>query len=374
MKIVTTCLVIVCAASACLAQGDAKNLPVPRDLQDGWPVASADAAGLNASRLRAMEAAVRSGEFKKITSVLVARRGKLVYETYFDSSEDKFRNTRSVTKTVTGMLVGLAVEKKLLTGVDVPVLRFLPDKKPLQNPDPRKDKITIEDFLTMSSILECDDSNQFSRGNEERMYLVEDWVKFTLDLPVKGFASWATKPQDSPYGRSFSYCTGGVVTLGLVLERATKMSVPEFAEKNLFGPLGIQKVEWQLTPTGSAMTGGGLGLRSRDLLKLGQLYLGGGVWNGRRVVPEAWVKASVTPHARIDDETEYGYLWWLRKFKAGERAFAAFYMTGTGGNKVFVFPEAEMTVVITSENYRERDAHPLSERLLTDYILSAVEK
>jgi CubicO group peptidase (beta-lactamase class C family) len=136
----------------------------------------------------------------------------------------------------------------------------------------------------------------------------------------------------------------------------------------------MKKVEWQLTPAGSAMTGGGLGLRSRDLLKLGQLYLGGGVWNGRRVVPEAWVKASVTPHARIDDETEYGYLWWLRKFKAGERTFAAFYMTGTGGNKVFVFPEAEMAVVITSENYRERDAHPLSERLLTDYILSAVEQ
>jgi CubicO group peptidase (beta-lactamase class C family) len=374
MKIVPTCLLIACAASACLAQDAAKSLPAPRDLQDGWPVASAESAGLNATRLRAMETAVRSGEFKKITSVLVARRGSLVYETYFDNSEEKFRNTRSVTKTVTGMLVGIAVERKLLAGVGVPVLSFLADKKPLQNPDPRKEKITVEDFLTMSSILECDDSNQFSRGNEERMYLVEDWVKFTLDLPVKGFASWATKPQDSPYGRSFSYCTGGVVTLGLVLERATKTSVPEFAEKNLFGPLGIQKVEWQLTPTGSAMTGGGLGLRSRDLLKLGQLYLNGGVWNGRRIVPEAWVKASITPHARIDDETEYGYLWWLRKFKAGDRAFAAFYMTGTGGNKVFVFPEVEMTVVITSENYRERDAHPLSERLLADYILSAVEK
>lgn len=363
----------MCAASACLAQ-NAGGLPAPRAAQDGWTTASAESVRLNPARLRAMEAAVRSGEFKKITSVLVARQGKLVYESYFDNSEDKFRNTRSVTKTVTGMLVGIAVEKKLLAGVDATVLSFLPDKKPLQNPDPRKERITIEDFLTMSSILECDDWNQLSRGNEERMYLIEDWAKFTLDLPVKGFPSWATKPKDSPYGRSFSYCTGGVVTLGAVLERATKTSVPEFAEKNLFGPLGIQKVEWQFTPTGTGMTGGGLGLRSRDLLKLGQLYLNGGVWNGRRVVPESWVKTSVAPHAQIDDETEYGYLWWLRKFKAGDRAFMAYYMTGTGGNKVFVFPEAEMTVVITSENYRERDAHPLSERLLTDYILSAVEQ
>lgn len=363
MRMIPTCLLIICAAAASLAQN-------PKEM----PAASAEAAGLSASRLKAMEAAVRSGEFKKITSVLAARRGKLVYETYFEGDAEKLRNTRSVTKTITGMLVGIAVEQKLLPGVDATVLSFLTDKRPLQNPDPRKEKITVEDFLTMSSLLECDDSNQFSRGNEERMYLVEDWVKFVMDLPVKGFPPWATKPQDSPYRRSFSYCTGGVVTLGLVLERATKTDVTKFAEKNLFEPLGIEKKEWQLTPTGTGMTGGGLGLRSRDLLKLGQLYLNGGVWNGRQVVSPSWVKTSIQPHARIDDETEYGYLWWLKKFKAGERSFAAYFMTGSGGNKVFVFPETEMVVVITSENYRERDAHPLSERLLTDYILAAVEK
>jgi CubicO group peptidase (beta-lactamase class C family) len=261
-----------------------------------------------------------------------------------------------------------------MSGVEAPITRFFPDKQPFQNPDPRKEKITVEDFLTMSSALECDDSNQFSRGNEERMYLIEDYVKFTLDLPIKGFPAWVTKPENSPYGRSFSYCTAGVATLGGVLERATGMTVPLFAAKNLFTPLGIQKTEWQFTPSGLAMTGGGLGLQSQDLLKLGQLYANGGTWNGHRIVSENWVKASIQPHAQVDDETKYGYLWWLRTFKSGDKSFAAYLMQGNGGNKVAIFPALDMVVVITSTNYNTRGMHEQTDQLLTNYILSAVDR
>ncbi|MGA2624764.1 MAG: serine hydrolase [Bacteroidota bacterium] len=337
-------------------------------------MANAEQAGLSANRLVAMDSVIRKGDFKNVTSVLIARHGKLIHESYFDNEPNGLRNTRSLTKTITGILVGIAIDKGLLSGIDAGVFKFFFDKQPVQNPDPRKEKITVEDFLTMSSCLECDDNNSFSRGNEERMYLIEDWVKFTLDLPVKGFPAWIPKPKDSPYGRSFSYCTAGAVTLGGVLERSTHMTVQDFADRNLFTPLGIEKVEWQFSPLGLAMTGGGLSLQSRDLLKFGQLYLNGGAWHGTRIVSERWVKTSIQPHAQIDDETNYGYLWWLRVFKSGTKKFAAYYMAGNGGNKAVVFPELEMVVVITTTNYNVHGAHELTDRLLTDYILAAVEQ
>ena len=337
-----------------------------------WPVASPESVGLQASRLHEMESAIHGGQFKKITSVLVARHGTLAYELYGEgTSASDLMDTRSATKSVTGMLVGIAVDRGLL-GVDSRVLPFFADKQPIQNPDPRKDAITVEDLLTMSSILECDDWNEFSRGNEERMYVVEDWLRFALDLPVKGFPSWARKPADSPYGRSFSYCTAGAFVVGQVLARATRTPVEAFARENLFRPLGIDRVDWKLSPLGEAQTGGGLGLRSRDLLALAQLYANGGVWEGRRIVSEGWVRRSTDPHARIDEKTEYGYLWWRRRFGSGATAFDGYYMSGNGGNKVAVFPEADLVVAITSTNYNTRGMHEQTDQLLSDYVLAAV--
>lgn len=321
----------------------------------------------------ASDAAIRNGDFKKITSVLVARDGKIVHEAYFNGADaSTLHNTRSCTKTITGALIGIAIDRGLVPSVQATVLPYFPDRQPIQNPDPRKDKITIEDFLTMSSLLECDDWNDASRGNEERMYLIEDWVKFTLDLPIKGFPAWTTKPADSPYGRAFSYCTAGPTTLGALLERAVKKPVPDFAKENLFDPIGVGKVEWQFTPLGTAMTGGGLGLTSRDLFRFAELYRSAGAWNGKRVLPAAWAEASIKPHARIDENTEYGYLWWLKTYKAGDRTYRSYFMSGTGGNHVHVFPDQNAVVVITTTNYRERGSHEITEKLLTEKILPAL--
>jgi len=336
-----------------------------------WTTAPPAAEGLSAVKLDAMSAAIKAGEFQKITSVLVARHGKLVFEAYYDQDgAEARRNTRSATKTVTAMLTGAALARGALPSVDAPIKAYLKGRPPAANPDPRKDKVTVEDLLTMSSIAECDDDNSFSRGNEERMYLIEDWVGFYLDLPVRGFPDWNPKPEASPYGRSFSYCTAGVVTLGQVVQNAVKKPLPAFADEVLFKPLGIENPKWQMSPTGLAMGGGGLGLRSRDLLKLGQLYANGGQWEGQQVLPAAFVKASVTPHANARENTDYGYLVWLQTFN-GHKAWL---MSGSGGQKVAIVPDLGLVAVITTANFGVRQPHAISEKLLADHILAAVEK
>jgi CubicO group peptidase (beta-lactamase class C family) len=339
---------------------------------DGLATSDPAQEGFSAQRLDEMTKAIQAGDFKATTSVLIARHGKIIYEHYFDKDGiDGLRNTRSATKTVTGALIGLAIAGHALPGVSARVTDYFRDKQPFQNPDPRKNDITIEDFLTMSSLLECDDENQFSRGNEERMYVLEDWAKFTLDLPIRGFPSWVDKPENSPYHRSWQYCTAGPITLGVLLERALKRPVPGFAAENLFAPLGISKVQWQFQPQGAAMTGGGLSLRSRDLFKFGQLYLNGGTSNGKRVLSADWVRASTTAHANARPDIDYGYLWWLQTFRSSERNYPSWGMYGTGGNKVVIFPDQQVVVVITTTNFRIPSAASLSDNLITEYILKS---
>ena len=341
----------------------------------GWPKASLGDAGLSETKLRALDAAIRSGEFKKIGSVLIARHGELAYEGYFEGDAGTLRDTRSATKSITDVLVGIAIEEHKLSGVDAKILSLLPERaRKIQNPDPRKAEVTVEDFLTMSSPLECDDWNDASRGNEERMYVVEDWAQFILDLPIRGRMHLGEKVEPSRYGRYFSYCTGGVFTLSEVLEKATGQRTDRYAREKLFAPLGITNLEWVYSPMNVPQTGGGLRLTSSDLLKIAQLYLDGGRWHGTRIVSEGWVRNSTTPHAQIDEATDYGYLWWLKSFKRGEKSYPAFYMSGNGGNKVVVIPALDMVVVITSTNYNTRGMHEQTDKILTDYVLAAVEK
>lgn len=366
---------IVCSSIAANSQAPSTSPPPSQAVPGAWSTSSTAEAGLSDGRLRALDAAIRSAEFKKIGSVVIARHGKLAYEAYFEGDAAMLRDTRSATKSITDALIGIAIDEHKLSGVDAKILALLPERaRRIQNPDPRKAAITVEDFLTMSSPLECDDWNEASRGNEERMYVVEDWAQFILDLPIRGRMHVGEHEEAPPYGRYFSYCTGGVFTLSEVLEKTTGERADRYASEKLFQPLGITNAEWVYSPMNVPQTGGGLRLTSRDLLKIAQLYLDGGQWQGKRIVSESWVQNSTHPHARIDEATEYGYLWWLKSFKSGERSYPALLMNGNGGNKVVAIPALDMTVVITSTNYNTHGMHEQTDKILTDYVLAAVEK
>jgi CubicO group peptidase (beta-lactamase class C family) len=340
-----------------------------------WEGADPKTEGIDGTRLERIATDVQAGKLVKLTSVLVARHGKLVFERYFgEARADTLLDTRSATKTLTGMLVGIAIDRRLLPSVSTRVTPYFADRRPFQNSDSRKDRITVEDLLTMSSLLECNDWNEFSRGNEERMYLVEDWVRFTLDLPIRGFPSWSPRPADSPYGRSFSYCTAGVAILGFLLERAVHEPLDRFADARLFHPLGILQRQWARTPLGTVQTGGGLRLRAQDLLALAQLAANGGAWRGTRILDPRWVAASIEPHARIDENTEYGYLWWLKDLPWQDRRVRVVYMSGNGGNKVGFVPELGLTFAITANNYGGRGMHEQTERVLVDSVLVSVSR
>lgn len=352
--------------------GNAQNKPFePTQKNDGWKTEN---KFLGNSTIKKMDSLVSSNEFKQISSIVIAHKGKIIFENYYsDTNSNTKHNTRSATKTITGTLIGSLIKEGKIETINEKASKFSKVKN-LQNADIRKDKITIEDLLTMSSILECDDWNEYSRGQEDRMYIIEDWVKFYWDLPIKGFPEWVTKPKDAKYGRSFSYCTAGVVVLGDIINTVSG-SLEKYADKALFSKLGITDYHWQITPTGLPMTGGGLGLKSRDLLKIGQLYLNNGKWNNEQIISEVFVKESTKPHVVVGMfDYEYGYLWWLSEFGTDNKE-KAYFMSGTGGNKIAVFAKLDLVVVLTSTFFNGgMKSHDQTTKLLNEYIVPEIQK
>ncbi len=323
------------------------------------------------ARLTAVEAKIADKTYKDITSILVLQDGKTVYEHYFNGSTvDTLNDARSATKSITALLVGAAIDRHLISGVDAPVYGFFPGHKPA---DPQLQKTTLEDLLTMSSLWECNDENEFSSGNEERMYVTAHWLDFALALPLKGFAPWMDKPAESPFGRSFSYCTAGAFVAGAAVERAAKMPLSAFAAQALEQPLGITSVKWNRAPEGIGMGGGGTRYRTRDLAKFAQLVLDGGRWEGRQVISADYIKAMTSPHAQAREDAEYGYLWWHFHFKVDGKDVAAWSMSGNGGNYVLFVPQWRVVAVVTSKAYNQRYAHPQSREIISNYILKATQ-
>ena len=214
--------------------------------------------------LTKMDSAITAGQYGSITSVVFAKEGNVIFEKYYnDKNIDSKHNTRSVTKTMGSILTGIAIKEGKIGSEKDKIFDYLKDKLPVAHPDPRKMEITLEDLLTMSSCLECNDFNSFSRGHEERMYIIEDWTKFFLDLPVRSYP-FEPKPEDQPYGRAFSYCSAGAALTAEILQRAVGQKLDAFAVEHLFEPLCIEDYTLHYSPEGTLNTAGGSEYLRRD--------------------------------------------------------------------------------------------------------------
>jgi CubicO group peptidase (beta-lactamase class C family) len=341
--------VLFLSLAACGGGGDSgPNEPeqvstTPDSTSDGWTTSNPAAEGIDAAEMNRLLDDIRTGSFPGIDSMVVIRHGRLVMEGYFNGyGRDSLHDLRSTGKSFTSALAGIAIDRGAMN-IDDKISQLLPGFDSHANMSDFKRNITVEHLLNMSSGLECSDWNPLSPGNEEKMYKTNDWVGFTLDLPMVDEA-----------GAFTSYCTGGVVVLGAVIAQRTNSDLDDYADTYLFGPLGITESRWRMGPDNKPTGGGGLWLRPRDAAKFGQLYLNGGVWNGVQVVPAAWVERSKQSEVLLINATDrirYGLLWWKRTLSSGTRVYECYFTSGNGGNYIFVLPALDLVVVFTGSNF-----------------------
>ena len=353
---------MLCCAAVAHAAG------TPAAMKDGLLVASPTEVSLRTAPLDALTPEVIAAEFPDTTSVLVFKDDRLVFERYFGSGGINVLNdTRSATKTLTALIVGQAISDGALRTAEQPAFALLPDLAPFRNDGPLKQAITLMDLLTMSSALDCNDSDAGNVGNEENMYAQTHWARWVVDLPQKPNYS------RGPNGRGpFSYCTGGVFLLGQIVQRAARTPLDQYFDARLFRPLGIRERQCARSPGGEFQAGGGLRLRSRDLLKLGVLIMNNGNWRGVQLVPEAWVRRMQSVSNVVNDQQSYGMLYWQRQYASACGAVNGWYMSGNGGNAVVSVPLKSLVAVVTRTHYNQKGMHEETARLLEQHVFAAL--
>jgi CubicO group peptidase (beta-lactamase class C family) len=317
----------------------------------------------DSTKIKEMKASIEQGVFKHINGVVVVSNGNLLIEEYFNGDNRyTLHDPRSVGKSFASTITGIAIHEGYLKNEEYQLKNFY-KLRLFENYAIEKENVSVKDLLTMSAIFDGDD-NTNSPGNEENMYPTENWVKFTLDLPVnltRATGEW-------------HYFTAGVVLLGDILNKTVPGGLEKYAHLKLFKPLGITEYKWSYTPQHVANTAGGIRLRALDFAKYGQLYKNEGRWNGRQIVPKQWVHKTFSKHKTIPGRLEeyYGYLFWNKKYKVGNKEYEAFYCTGNGGNKIFIFPDHPWVIVITASAYDRMYAHPQVDKMMTEYILPSL--
>ncbi len=301
-----------------------------------------------ADEMVALASEIAAGTHDRIEGVVVLQRGELRAEGFQKSLKRSGLDIRSVTKSVTALLVGIAVDHGLIESLETPAIELLPEYSTRLADDPRKARIRIVDLLTMRSGLDCNDWDRESPGHEDRMYRKRDWLDF-----------WASTPMREEPGTRFSYCTGNVIALGRILANVSGQSASEFATTHLFEPLGISDTRWETWNRGrDTDTGGHLHIHPRSLARIGRLVLDRGLADGRTVVSAAWIDAMTTGHTDIPDRPQrYGYLWWVHATSGPKLPKTRLWMAwGNGGNYLVVMPELDAVVAFAGRRYNRPDA------------------
>lgn len=312
---------------------------------------------------------------KKLSSVLVMQNDALLFEQYYNgASADQLHDVRSASKTLTGLMFGKAIEDNYFASEYDKVLPLFKRYTNLNYPSDRKQQMTFFDLLTMTNPLECDDMNTLSQGNEERMYLTYDWVAFFLNLPARANPPWQAKIGDNPYGRDFSYCTAGISVTAAAIEQASGMRFSNYTERTLFEPLEIKNSQWLYNEMGITQGGGGLRIKPKDLLKIGQLVLHKGRWKNQQLLPERWIEKSLSAYSNAMPELHatYGITWWQFPYRYQNETIQAFAAAGNGGNYLYVVPSLNLTAVITSKAYNTPYMHQQTQAIFSDVILPAL--
>jgi len=342
---------------------DAKSTAIqPIAPGSGWPVSR---AAYDRKKISELKRKIAEGLYKDIKSVVVIKNGELLIEEYFNgASRSTLHDTRSVGKSFASTMLGVSIGEGHIRSESQTLKEFY-DLRQFANYSPRKESVTLEHLLTMSSGFDGNDDFEESPGNEEKMYPTADWVRFALSVPMD---------EKTAVGEQWRYFTAGVVVLGDVINKSVPGGLDKYSEAKLFRPLGITKYQWQYTPQKVPNTAGGLRMSALDFAKYGQLYKNEGRWNGKQIIPRAWVDKTFAKQVRRGPgaDEHYGYLFWYTLPTAGGKQHEAFLATGNGGNKIFVFRDQPLVVVITATAYGKWYMHRQATSMMERYILPAV--
>lgn len=346
-----------------------KTYAVPVQKDDGWPVGDADQFGLDSKVLERFGNMLSSEPAEtprkaQTEALLVARNGVLVFERYFRGYDsEQPHDLRSASKSLTGILPGLVEQAGLLNQDKEQSLLTTPIYQTLgfDVDDPKKRAVTLEHALSMSTGLDCDDSQRDSPGEEDTMQNQQEepnWFRYILNLDA------IHEP-----GSHLAYCSGGINLTGAVLTAKTQQWVPRLIEELFAQPLGIKRYHINLLPDGQqAYSGGGLQLTARDFLKLGQLMLNKGRWGKQQLLSAEYVDSVLTPRGEMGGKG-YGLGWWMTTYEVDGRSYRVFFAGGNGGQQIMAVPALDIVVASLGSAYGTRGSIKMRDDWFPNIIL-----